>query len=864
MQWRNDAFASFIASVPGPLQPVVGTSFENAVNDYINNFTTNNLHPTADKLQLNISLNAPTHLMKAFIKLLTGKIQNTIQWGDETLLSQLTSDYSCDIDSDITVCDNLEDLLPNGVYKLLPKSNFNFTMKKKVGYTIRQLTGEQDADGNPTFVEKDLGSVDNIMIGEGEKYKLYITYVKQASTVSLNDLQILLWDKGIRPTLQTMLPLTTLQRVTNDSQGRQINVMVGRQGLRFPYVPVEGRYLAGFTDQFKRTLNSVPELKSILGDFKFIGVHQGIKDSFTSEVHLGEPGGAEPIWSDGNPSYKRKKSAVGIATTPRYGFSIVDGAFNVMFESAVPGQGITTLAPIKNFDNLLTSMGFAVEREIMLDCIHIGGLQAHPKEACQYKGVKKIIMYSGFKYQTVDHVDANHGFRSIQVAEIIENTDQFRAKIKAFVNHLSKAEDMSFGMRFEVRGEDAAVASFLQDFKNKIRSFDEKARSTLFVVEKTATLIKYIVIRIQALVSLVSLLGQLIRNHPHLKVYWEETANYIHKELICLVSKPPGWYNSNFDCYTLQKFTSQLHSFGSISYQAFPLLHILAEPNELRYELRNPLPKKLLATLVTATDLAKAVNKKTRSGNNTMGVMHRSLDSGTVQHVLHILANAGSQPKESDILAPANAKTENEQVTRLIDALCEALLASIPNQLIRYPERMQEVKDTKKLTVEHLRKIIDDKNDYPYYVVKSNSVANVRNYEEKLRRFVNFDIADINRLIGTKGTKLSCLAGYFGELVLYLQSFQSIIIFGSHAEGQAAKDRFKTKLLTEARERLEVLPCGDLNPTNTVWTSFSLKNCPGSDGDTMQFLKVFHPKNIGHQYNSKTANLVFMKSKRYK
>ncbi|ORY24143.1 hypothetical protein BCR33DRAFT_808584 [Rhizoclosmatium globosum] len=254
-----------------------------------------------------------------------------------------------------------------------------------------------------------------------------------------------------------------------------------------------------------------------------------------------------------------------------------------MFESTVPGQGITTLAPIKNFDNLLTSMGFAVEREIMLDCIHIGGLQAHPKEACQYKGVKKIIMYSGFKYQTVDHVDANHGFRSIQVAEIIENTDQFRAKIKAFVNHLTKAEEMSFGMRFEVRGEDAAVASFLQDFKNKIRTFDQKARSTLFVVEKTATLIKYIIIRIQALVSLVSLLGQLIRNHPQLKVYWEETANYIHKELICLVSKPPGWYNSNFDCYTLQKFTSQLHSFGSISYQAFPLLHILAEPNELRY-----------------------------------------------------------------------------------------------------------------------------------------------------------------------------------------------------------------------------------------------------------------------------------------
>ncbi|KAJ3077967.1 hypothetical protein HDU99_000853, partial [Rhizoclosmatium hyalinum] len=710
MQWRNNAFASFIASVPDSFQPVVGTSFENAVNDYIHNFTTNNLHPTADKLQLNISLNAPTHLMKAFIQLVTGKIQKTIQWGDETLLSQLSSEYSCDIDSDFTVCDNLEDLLPNGVYKLLPKSNFNFTMKKKVGYTIRQMTGEQDANGNPTFVEKDLGSVDNIMIGEGEKFKLYITYVKQASTMSLNDLQILLWDKGIRPTLQTMLPLSTLQRITNDSQGRQINVMVGRQGLRFPYVPVEGRYLAGFTDQFKRTLNSVPELKSILGDFKFIGVHQGIKDSFTSEVHLGEAGGAEPIWSDGNPSYKRKKSAVGIATTPRYGFSIVDGAFNVMFESTVPGQGITTLAPIKNFDNLLTSMGFAVEREIMLDCIHIGGLQAHPKEACQYKGVKKIIMYSGFKYQTVDHVDANHGFRSIQVAEIIENTDQFRAKIKAFVNHLTKAEEMSFGMRFEVRGEDAAVASFLQDFKNKIRTFDQKARSTLFVVEKTATLIKYIIIRIQALVSLVSLLGQLIRNHPQLKVYWEETANYIHKELICLVSKPPGWYN--------------------------------------------------------------------------------------IENVLQILANAGSQPKESDILAPANAKTEEEQVTRLIDALCEAL----------------EVKDTKKLTVENLRKIIDDKNDYPYYVVKSNSVANVRNYEEKLRRFVNFDIADINRLIGTKGTKLSCLAGYFGELVLYLQSFQSIIIFGSQAEGQAAKDRFKTKLLTEARERLEVLPCGDLNP----------------------------------------------------
>ena len=96
---------------------------------------------------------------------------------------------------------------------------------------IDQPTGDVDARGQPILEPVDLADIPNFQIGEGERFRLYITYNKCPENFTLSQFQTLLWDHGIRPVLADILPLTTLQRVSNDSHGLQINAMVGRPGL---------------------------------------------------------------------------------------------------------------------------------------------------------------------------------------------------------------------------------------------------------------------------------------------------------------------------------------------------------------------------------------------------------------------------------------------------------------------------------------------------------------------------------------------------------------------------------------------------------------------------------------------------------
>ncbi|ORY50600.1 hypothetical protein BCR33DRAFT_734523 [Rhizoclosmatium globosum] len=860
MEWRQQAIVNLVESIPQAQIPSV--SFEIAVNSHKQMFTRHGLKPTTDKSKIDISINAQTPKMKKFIELVTGKIPHIVKWGNTALHAQLISDYSCDIDSDITVTRNLEDILPQGMYKLLPKSDFKYILDKKLGCMIDQPTGDVDARGQPILEPVDLADIPNFQIGEGERFRLYITYNKCPENFTLSQFQTLLWDHGIRPVLADILPLTTLQRVSNDSHGLQINAMVGRPGLRFPSVTVEGKYLAGFTEKFKRLLNTqniprIAELKTALGDFRFIGVHQGVKDLYTSEIYMGPPS----AWRDGNPMYKRKNTAVGIASTPRTRFTVVDGAINMMFESQNPSEGITTLAPVSNWEALLTSLGFSVEREIMLDCVHIGGLKAVPTQNCAYEGVFKVIIYSGFKYQTIDHVDAKHGFSSISVEEIMNNSDSLRKKVVAFQNHLRKAVDMCFGMRCEVRGEEGAVAAFLQDFKNKVQQFDRLARSTLLIVERTKDLIQYIDIRSQALLSLADVAYALQSRHSRLKPYWMELANYIQKEFLCLVSKPRGYYTPNFDLFTLHYFTQQVHAFGSVPYQAFPLLQILANPQSLNDEFRDPLPKSLVPKFVDKAALVKYSKKKKSKGkNNPESVLHQSFAPDRVAHIMDIVRTIQSQPRVTDILVTPNARTVDELVTQMIDMLFDGLIEDLPENMIRFPENMQQVKSRKMLTVDALRLIVDNKNAYPYHLVKGIFGNRVKCYDDKLARFINFDeqeVASFFQSPPNRSTRLGRYSKYFGLLLEQLRSFQSIIIYGSRNEANSAKETLKNKLVAEARKRFEVLPCGDLDPNHAVWACSNL-NLPGER--RMQFLRMYHIDGRGIPYNAKTNGLIYLPS----
>ncbi|KAJ3081132.1 hypothetical protein HK102_002569 [Quaeritorhiza haematococci] len=129
MEWRQQAIVNLVESIPQAQIPSV--SFETAVNSHKQMFTRHGLKPTTDKSKIDISINAQTPKMKKFIELVTGKIPHIVKWGNTALHAQLISDYSCDIDSDITVTRNLEDILPQGMYKLLPKSDFKYILDKK-------------------------------------------------------------------------------------------------------------------------------------------------------------------------------------------------------------------------------------------------------------------------------------------------------------------------------------------------------------------------------------------------------------------------------------------------------------------------------------------------------------------------------------------------------------------------------------------------------------------------------------------------------------------------------------------------------------------------------------------------------------
>ncbi|ORY10225.1 hypothetical protein BCR33DRAFT_752363 [Rhizoclosmatium globosum] len=860
MEWREQTILSLVQSIPQ--HQILSVSFASAVHSYKLKFQRNDLRPTADRSKIDINIDSPRNKLKKFIELVTGKIPHIVKWGNTPFHGQLISDYSCDIDSDITVTKKLEDLLPQGIYKLLPKSDFKYILDKKLGFMIDHPTGDIDAHGQPILEPVDLADIPNFQIGEGERFRLYITYNKCPENFTLSQFQTLLWDHGIRPVLADILPLATLQRVSNDSHGLQINAMVGRPGLRFPSVTVEGKYLAGFTEKFKRLLNTqnaprIAELKTALGDFRFIGVHQGVKDLYTSEIYMGPPS----AWRDGNPMYKRKNTAVGIVSTPRTRFTVVDGAINMMFESQNPSEGITTLAPVSNWEALLTSLGFYVEREIMLDCVHIGGLKAVPTQNCTYEGVFKVIIYSGFKYQTIDHVDAKHGFSSISVEEIMNNSDSLRKKVVAFQNHLRKAGDMCFGMRCEVRGEEGAVAAFLQDFKNKVQQFDRLARSTLLIVERTKDLIQYIDIRSQALLSLADVAYALQSRHSRLKPYWMELANYIQKEFLCLVSKPRGYYTPNFDLFTLHYFTQQVHAFGSVPYQAFPLLQILAYPQSLNDEFRDPLPKSLVPKFVDKAALVLySKKKKSKGNNNPESVLHQSFAPDRVAHIMDIVRTIQSQPRVTDILVTPNARTVDELVTQMIDMLFDGLIEDLPENMIRFPENMQQVKSRKMLTVDALRLIVDNKNAYPYHLVKGIFGNRVKCYDDKLARFINFDeqeVASFFQSPPNRSTRLGRYSKYFGLLLEQLRSFQSIIIYGSRNEANSAKETLKNKLFAEARKRFEVLPCGDLDPNNAVWACSNI-NLPG--GKRMQFLRMYHIDGRGMPYNAKTNGLIYIPS----
>ncbi|ORY31113.1 hypothetical protein BCR33DRAFT_840678, partial [Rhizoclosmatium globosum] len=853
--WRREVLDNLIDNIPD--EAYGNCTLERALNEHMEEFRNNNILSTQDGSKFNVDLSSSRSKLKKFLELVTSNIKKVVNWGDNSL--QLVSDYSGDIDSDFFHSKQLEDVVHRGFCDFLPKSDFKFILEKKIGYQVNRPTGEFDNNNVEIMELKDLGDLKNVQIGEvkGQNFRVYLVYNALPDNISLDNFTTLLWDKAIAPTLEELMPFSNLQRITHDAKGKQLNSMIGRQGMRFPTCPAEGSNLTGFSAAFQSKIDQNELLKSILGDYFFLGIHQGVKDLYTSEIYMGSavPPRTLPSWRNGHPLYKRLNSAIGQSTKPSADFQAVDGGFNIMFENTVERVGTTVFANIKNWKRLFDSMGFEVEKNIALGCIHWGGITAKPKQQCTHKGIFKVIVYPGIKYLLVDHVDADYGYSSISVAEIMSNPVQTQKKATYFKDYIKKAHHKSYCLRVEIRGTPDAVKQFQQSMMRDIQRLDAKFKSHLVSCHQTKTILTYIEHRITCLNTLVHLVHAFLKVKPNTRIYLEETANYIHKEYITLVSQPPGYRAQQFDIFTMNYFFQQIQVFGGIPIEAFPIFHMLAHPELITVtEYRNQLPRKLKSYNLSKDQLTIESRKRKRGDTRPINVMNRQLHPDQVSNATLV----HYRPSEQHIISTPNAITLDQQIEELVGLLVPTLIMELPSNLKRYPQHEQSMLDAVEITTLGLKRLIDPYNRYPYHVVKETGSADkINTYEKKLAKFVNFNLSEVQSYYMTKGTKLGPFAGYFGRLVNHIKSFDSAIIFGNRSAANAARETFREKLTIALRNKLEVLPSAGLTTNNVMWASLTID----TDQGKMQFLRVFHRDGLmGATYSSKSTGLVYLPS----